>query len=1097
MKKFLALIISLSILFTLLAPLPAFSVETAYAGENSTVFMPSSWDELGEGGSLWSQLAPSSTIDVSNLPESGGLIVIPDTVTSVKIAGNGKIFTDTAIKTVGSCAVTLTDIAVNAPSGSSAFEAIGTSSLEITGLVSLTGSETFPAVSVPADSQLTLFGRGELTATAGNLAAAIGGGSTYDAGTIILDNLKVTANASNGGAGIGSGFSRSFSKISIYGGTINCTGGQGAAGIGGGDTAKNGVISITGGNITSTGGTGAAGIGGGRSHQGLKIYISNGNITADGGVQGAGIGAGSMINIDLINISGGTIKASGGQHGAGIGGGYRSSVNTIVISGGTINSSSNEGGAGIGGGAYGACGVIKITEGTIHSTGGQYGAGIGAGSNEGGGTITIYKAAVTATGANGAAGIGGGYGGGGANTTIYSGEVTATGGLFGAGIGGGYGGSGNSIKISGGIVNATGDNGAAGIGGGYGEGGTSLHIDGGIVTAKGGDGAAGIGGGLNGMGGTITIEGGSTTATGGLGSSDIGHGAEHDVGGNIYISSGSLVGSVSSHTDIFNSDVSRTPVYPVSLYCYDINDSSSAIPDATIRTGTYLASTNSSGMATIYLPSGSASIEAYIAGMESDTAEVSVSQGSPSSTVELPFKHLDAPSISSENSFICGSDGGTFQIEASGGKGQTFSISGDYPRGCTIGEQSGILTVLSDVAPGIYSFTVNVSNTVSPDAAQNFTLTVNDTAAPAIGAPEFSPESYTNSYVTVTFPVEDFSEIEVELSYGGSPYEISRNEDGTYSFIAYANGVYTVSSSDEFGNESSLDVTVSNIDIDNPVISTVSYDNTPTNAGTQVEIDVTDSSPSKVWIIDESNSVVAASDNGENKFSATIAENGSYRIVAADKGAHFAYSEFDVTNIYKSAPAVSSASCSVTDTSVTLTATVQNDTAPSDISYTYQWQAMSENGFVNIDGATLPEDTYNTEEPSDTYRLIVTDNYGNSSSLDILPGQTVNGGGSPENAQPSSTALNVSDINVEYLDDKSVALSVSAYGGSDLSYAWSYATSGAEISASGGDLIADGSSQSSAYTPMGDTGIVYFTALSPESDYHIKLFVQTVKVNLS
>ena len=105
----------------------------------------------------------------------------------------------------------------------------------------------------------------------------------------------------------------------------------------------------------------------------------------------------------------------------------------------------------------------------------------------------------------------------------------------------------------------------------------------------------------------------------------------------------------------------------------------------------------------------------------------------------------------------------------------------------------------------------------------------------------------------------------------------------------------------------------------------------------------------------------------------------------------------------------------------------------------------------------------------------------------------MNGGGRPENAQPSSTALNVSDINVEYLDDKSVALSVSAYGGSDLSYAWSYATSGAEISASGGDLIADGSSQSSAYTPMGDTGIVYFTALSPESDYHIKLFVQTVK----
>lgn len=362
---------------------------------------------------------------------------------------------------------------------------------------------------------------------------------------ILANNCNLTV---DGGIQVSEGNSLEIYAESKDGdmGTLTATGGENAAGIGGGSGQSNGQITIFGGNVTAAGGKNAAGIGGGFGGNGSNITIHGGNIKAAAGTPkddrsgvnggGAGIGGGYNGAGSNICITGGIIRAEGASR-------YE------YIEGGGINGPSvDSGGAGIGGGGNKSGSNIHITGGDIYAEGAYEsgGAGIGGGRNSVGTIITIEAGKVTATG--GGAGIGGGYAGGeeyrgkcyGSDITISGGTVEAKSVHDSAGIGGGSGIGGNII-ISGGTVTATGGGfgGSAGIGGSSEAGVGNIQITGGArVTATGGDnpngsrGGAGIGSGAgsdnhnndNNDSGKITIDGSIVTAIGGTAAAGIGGG---------------------------------------------------------------------------------------------------------------------------------------------------------------------------------------------------------------------------------------------------------------------------------------------------------------------------------------------------------------------------------------------------------------------------------------------------------------------------------------------------------------------------------------------------------------------------------------------
>ena len=260
----------------------------------------------------------------------------------------------------------------------------------------------------------------------------------------------------------------------------------------------------------------AAGIGSSNGRNWGTISIHGGNLDITGGKRAAGIGGGGLDGKygayeGVTSIYGGHIKAQGGKSGAGIGNGARSgNGGQMYFYGGEITATGGETAAGVGGGgshvplfsenkAGGLCGSIYVYAAKLTAQGGEKGAGIGTGTQIDNdyvfkGELYVYHAGAV---------------------------VTATGGKYGAGIGGGYMSDGIKTYINGGTVTAKGGEDAAGIGSGeyqdininYGNrGGGETHISGGTVRAEGTGYGAGIGGGELGLGGNTYITGGTVIA---------------------------------------------------------------------------------------------------------------------------------------------------------------------------------------------------------------------------------------------------------------------------------------------------------------------------------------------------------------------------------------------------------------------------------------------------------------------------------------------------------------------------------------------------------------------------------------------------------
>ena len=101
-----------------------------------------------------------------------------------------------------------------------------------------------------------------------------------------------------------------------------------------------------------------------------------------------------------------------------------------------------------------------------------------------------------------------------------------------------------------------------------------------------------------------------------------------------------------------------------------------------------------------------------------------------------------APAITTaDNTGVVFGIGGSFQVAASGATPVTFSLTG-APSGVTINSSTGLLSIVSTVPAGSYPFMITAGNGISPNATQNFTLTVSrapvanagiNVTAPAVG----------------------------------------------------------------------------------------------------------------------------------------------------------------------------------------------------------------------------------------------------------------------------------------------------------------------------------------------------------------------------
>jgi len=138
-----------------------------------------------------------------------------------------------------------------------------------------------------------------------------------------------------------------------------------------------------------------------------------------------------------------------------------------------------------------------------------------------------------------------------------------------------------------------------------------------------------------------------------------------------------------------------------------------------------------------------------------------------------------APTITSADSatFIVGT-AGTFTVTATGTPKPTFALTGTLPSGVTFDDSTGVLSGTPAAgSSGIYPVTITASNGVSPDATQNFTLTMGNTAAMIIsnGGPWSAISTYQDGMNQV-FGAGKWDHLDISTETGaafapGSPYK--------------------------------------------------------------------------------------------------------------------------------------------------------------------------------------------------------------------------------------------------------------------------------------------------------------------------------------
>jgi Synergist-CTERM protein sorting domain-containing protein len=189
-----------------------------------------------------------------------------------------------------------------------------------------------------------------------------------------------------------------------------------------------------------------------------------------------------------------------------------------------------------------------------------------------------------------------------------------------------------------------------------------------------------------------------------------------------------------------------------------------------------------------------------------------------------------APTITSaNNTTVTNGTNSSFQVTATGTMPITFGLSGTVPTGVSIGSTNGLMGILGTVAAGTYNFSITAANGVSPNASQDFTLTVNAAPVP----PTITTTSLPNGTVGIaynqTLTASGDTPISWDITAGTLPAGLTLSSAGVITGTPSAPGSsdFTVRATNGAGNNTrvlSIDI-IPGVAGTPPTITTVSLPN--------------------------------------------------------------------------------------------------------------------------------------------------------------------------------------------------------------------------------------------------------------------------------
>ena len=176
------------------------------------------------------------------------------------------------------------------------------------------------------------------------------------------------------------------------------------------------------------------------------------------------------------------------------------------------------------------------------------------------------------------------------------------------------------------------------------------------------------------------------------------------------------------------------------------------------------------------------------------------SGGLATQTFTLTIQDYEAPAITSaDNATFTVGQAGSFTVTATGHPAPTLTYSGALPSGVTFTSSvAGTATIRGTPATGsggVYPLTITAANGISPDATQNFTLTITEAVAiTSVNSATFTlGQAGVFTVTTRGYPTPNY----IDVSYGTLPpgVTLTNNGDGTATISGTPTGssrIYTI-----------------------------------------------------------------------------------------------------------------------------------------------------------------------------------------------------------------------------------------------------------------------------------------------------------------
>ncbi|MED3575061.1 hypothetical protein [Cytobacillus praedii] len=245
-----------------------------------------------------------------------------------------------------------------------------------------------------------------------------------------------------------------------------------------------------------------------------------------------------------------------------------------------------------------------------------------------------------------------------------------------------------------------------------------------------------------------------------------------------------------------------------------------------------------------------------------------------------------------------------------------------------------VLTGNSFIVSKNGTYTVYAKDSAGNETVQTINITNIDVEAPVITLTPSKIDAV-NIEIDVDVDVTDHNAIISQKWAKGDQVLSYFQSNGSAiingKFIVSENGIYTVYAKDSAGNESIQTITISNIDMDAPVITLTPSKIDPVNTEIDVDVTVVDNNPidTKKWAAGNKDSAYFQTGGKEvvnDKF--IVSENGIYTVYAKDSAGNETLQTIEINNIDVDVPDVALLKASTTDPTnkaVTVTITYPDD----------------------------------------------------------------------------------------------------------------------------------------------------------------------------